>query len=67
MTTYSIAIDTSLCSGFGSCVDLAPDLFRLEGGGIAATLVAETDNPAALDAADGCPMGAILVAEAAAA
>jgi ferredoxin len=67
MSTYRVSVDTSLCSGFGSCVDVAPDLFRIETGGLAAVLVAETDNPAALDAADSCPMGAILVVEAVAA
>jgi ferredoxin len=67
MSKYCISIDSGLCSGFGSCVDLAPDLFRLESGGVAATITAATDNPAALDAADSCPMGAIVVTEAAAA
>jgi len=67
MSRYCISIDTSLCSGFGACVDLAPDLFRLESGGIASVVKAETDDPAALDAADSCPMGAITVEEVAAA
>jgi len=67
MSRYCIAIDSSLCSGFGACVDLAPDLFRLETGGVAATVTARTDNPAAVDAADACPMGAIVVTDAAAA
>jgi len=67
MSRYCIAIDTSLCSGFGACVDLAPELFRLEAGGVAATVRAETDDPAALEACDACPMGAIVVTEAAAA
>jgi ferredoxin len=67
MTMYRITLDTSLCSGFGSCVDAAPELFRLDGGGVARVLVAETDNPAALEAAGSCPMGAILVEEVAAA
>jgi ferredoxin len=67
MSKYCIAIETSLCSGFGACVDLAPGLFRLEAGGVAATVRAETDDPAALDAADACPMGAIVVTEAVAA
>ena len=30
MSRYCISIDPSLCSGFGSCVDVAPSLFRLE-------------------------------------
>jgi ferredoxin len=64
MSKYCISIDSGLCSGFGSCVDLAPGLFTLEGGGVAATIAATTDDPAALDAADACPMGAIVVTEA---
>jgi ferredoxin len=67
MSKYCITIDGSACSGFGACVDLAPDLFRLDPGGVAATVTAETDDPAALDAADACPMGAIVVTEAVAA
>jgi ferredoxin len=67
MSRYCIAIDAGLCSGFGACVDLAPGVFTLEPGGIAGTVTAETDDPAALEAADACPMGAIVVTEAAAA
>lgn len=67
MSKYCITIDAGLCSGFGSCVDLAPGLFRLDTGGVAASVQAETDDPAALDAADACPMGAIVVTEQAAA
>ena len=67
MNKYCITIDGAACSGFGACVDLAPDLFRLEPGGIAAAVVAVTNDPAALDAADACPMGAIVVTEAVAA
>ena len=63
MSSYRICIDPTLCSGFGACVDLAPGLFRLEPGGVASTVVAETDDPAALDAADACPMDAIEVEE----
>ena len=29
---YRVVIDRSLCSGFGSCADLAPKVFELEGG-----------------------------------
>ena len=63
MSTYRIAVDTSLCSGFGSCVDLAPRLFRLDSGGVASTLVTETEDPGALEAAAACPMAAIEVIE----
>jgi ferredoxin len=63
MTTHRITVDPSLCSGFGSCVDLAPGLFRLGADGIASSVVVETDDPAALEAAAACPMAAISVLE----
>lgn len=61
MSTYQITIDPTLCSGFGACVDAAPDLFRLDAGGIASAVELETSDAAALDAAAACPMGAICV------
>jgi len=61
MSTYHITIDQSLCSGFGACVDAAPDLFRLDTGGTATAVELTTSDTAALDAAAACPMGAICV------
>ena len=58
---FRIEIDRSLCSGFGSCVDSAPEHFRLGDDGIAVALLAESSAPAALEAARACPMGAIAV------
>ncbi len=58
--TYRIVIDQSLCSGFGSCAELAPEIFELEGG-TARLRVGESDDEAVLDAADSCPMGAIAI------
>ena len=29
---YRIVIDRSLCSGFGACAELAPEIFELDGG-----------------------------------
>jgi len=63
MKSYRIEIDRSLCSGFGSCVELAPDLIELDASGLAALRSGETDDPAALEAAESCPMGAISVFE----
>lgn len=60
---YRIVIDRSLCSGFGTCAELAPALFALEPGGAAVARVGVTDDAAALEAAASCPMGAITVAE----
>ena len=64
---YRIVIDRSLCSGFGSCLEAAPSVFDLDGSGTAVAAVGETDDPRVLDAADSCPMGAIIVEEVAAA
>lgn len=63
MKQYRIEIDRSVCSGFGSCAEMAPDLFEIGPDGIAALRVGVTDDPAALEAADSCPMGAIFVTE----
>jgi ferredoxin len=61
MSTYKIVIDRSLCSGFGTCADMAPDVFQVAGDGIAEARVGTSDDPAVLEAAAGCPMGAIAV------
>ncbi len=58
MPGYRIEIDRSLCSGFGSCVETAPGTFVLAGDGIAAVRDGAADE-LALEAARGCPMGAI--------
>jgi len=56
-------IDHSLCSGFGDCADLAPEVFELERDGRAFLRAGKSDDPAVLDAAAACPMGAISVVE----
>lgn len=61
MSTYKIVIDGSLCSGFGTCAELAPHLFDVGADGVAAARVGTTDDESALDAAAQCPMGAIAV------
>jgi len=63
MSRYRIEIDRSLCSGFGSCTDLAPEVFELGPDAIATVRTGETSDPAVLEAADACPMGAITVVE----
>lgn len=62
MSTYRVTVDPTLCSGFGSCL-AASNVFRLDPGGVASTLVDETDDASVLDAAAGCPMAAIMVVE----
>jgi ferredoxin len=61
MSTYKIVIDRSLCSGFGTCADLAPDVFQVAGDGIAEARVGTSDDESVLEAAAQCPMGAIAV------
>ena len=60
---YEIVIDRSLCSGFGACAELAPDVFEVDDGGLVSLRVGTSDDAAVLDAADACPMGAISVVE----
>ena len=60
---YKIVIDRSLCSGYGSCIDLAPGLFELDGTGTATVRAGESTDPAVLDAASACPMAAISIIE----
>jgi ferredoxin len=60
---YRIIIDRSLCSGFGSCAELAPEVFELDGEGLASVRIGTSDDAAVLDAASACPMAAISVIE----
>ena len=60
---FKIVIDRSLCSGFGACAELAPEIFEVDGGGIVSLRVGTSGDPAVLDAADSCPMAAISVVE----
>lgn len=63
MPRFRIQIDRSLCSGFGSCVDVAPDAIALGPDGLAVARDDEHDDRV-LEAARGCPMGAIAVFDA---
>ena len=60
---YRIVIDRSLCSGFGACAELAPDVFEVDESGTASVRVGESNDPVVLDAAAACPMAAIAVYE----
>lgn len=64
---YRIEIDRSLCSGFGVCADLAPNVIEVGKDGIASVRTGVTSDPAVLEAASSCPMAAITVVEEAAA
>jgi ferredoxin len=60
---YRIVIDQSLCSGFGACAELAPEVIELDASGNAIARIGLSDDPAVLDAAAACPMAAISVIE----
>ncbi len=59
MAGYRIVIDRALCSGFGSCSESAPGVFRLDDG--IAGAAAWTDDTEVIEAAASCPMGAISI------
>lgn len=54
-------VDKDLCIGCGLCASIAPDVFVMEDDGKAGVLVAETSDSATQEAADSCPVGAIVV------
>ena len=60
---HRIEIDRSLCSAYGTCIDIAPDLFELSDDLIAVARVEATDAEVAVEAASACPMGAIRLVE----
>lgn len=61
--SYRIVIDGLACSGFGDCADLAPDVFEVDSHGKALLRVGTSSDPAVLEAAVACPMGAISVTD----
>ena len=48
---YRIEIDRSLCSGFGICAELAPDVVEVGKDGIATLRTGVTADPSVLEAA----------------
>ena len=60
---YRIQIDRSLCSGFGACAELAPDVLAVGPDGLATLRVGLSADPAVIRAAEACPMAAISISE----
>lgn len=54
-------VDKDLCIGCGLCPSIAPEVFVMEDDGKAGVLVDETQDSAAQEAADSCPVGAIIL------
>ncbi|MEU4741462.1 ferredoxin [Actinosynnema sp. NPDC023658] len=61
MAEWKVEVDRGSCLGTGMCTSIAPEHFRLDGG--TATPVRSDIDPddAVIDAAESCPMEAILV------
>src|SRR5881394_1998559 len=58
--TYQIKIDRRLCSGYGECVGLAPEVFHLGDDNVSVVVDPEgSDDETILDAARACPVDAI--------
>jgi ferredoxin len=60
---YGIVLDRELCSGFGACANVAPELFRMERDGRAVAVVSATDHGDVREAVAACPMAAITITE----
>jgi ferredoxin len=60
---YRVTIDRSLCNGYGVCEALAPDVFELDGDGLAILRTGVSEDEAVREACDNCPMGAITIAK----
>ena len=60
-----IIIDRTLCVGFGDCVEVAPEAFRLDEENVAVFVAPQTvDRTRLLAACDACPVDAITVRDA---
>jgi ferredoxin len=59
---YRISIDRSLCSGYGVCESIAPDVFELGDDGLAVVRTGLSEDEAVHEACDSCPAGAISIA-----
>ena len=54
---YRIQIDRSLCSGFGACAELAPDIIELDASGNATARVGVVGRPGRARCGGGLPDG----------
>jgi ferredoxin len=61
---YQITIDRHLCSGYGECIGIAPEVFRLGDDNISVVVDPEGDDEEIiLDAARACPVDAITLTD----
>jgi ferredoxin len=62
-----VSVDQDICAGYGTCVEVAPDLFELDDWGYAVAIgdgeVVDGRQEIAREAALQCPMNAITLDE----
>ncbi|NUT53774.1 MAG: ferredoxin [Saccharothrix sp.] len=61
MGGWTVGVDRGSCLGTGMCTSIAPDHFRLDGGTSTPVDAEIEPDDAVIDAAESCPMEAILV------
>ncbi|GAA1282535.1 ferredoxin [Saccharothrix xinjiangensis] len=64
MAHWTVEVDRSTCLGTGMCTSIAPGHFRLEGGTSVPVNPSVEPDDSVVDAAESCPMEAILVRDA---
>ncbi len=62
-TAHRVTADRSACCGYGTCVEICPEIYQLEGGLVVLTtdIVPPELLERAIDGADSCPQAAIVV------
>lgn len=60
---HRVTADRSICCGYGTCVEICPEIYQLEGGLIVLTrdTVPADLLERAIEGADSCPQAAIVV------
>lgn len=61
--THRVVADRSACCGYGTCVEICPEIYQLEGGLVVVTteLVPPELLDRAIEGAESCPQAAIVV------
>lgn len=61
----NVRVDEEVCVGCGTCADMCPEIFEMQGDIAAAKITAIPDNlqEACREAAEACPVEAIIVEE----
>ena len=60
---HRVTADPSACCGYGTCVEICPEIYQLEGGLVVLTtdIVPPELLERAIEGADSCPQAAIVV------